>query len=126
MDELEIPVDLQASELVSRYHVRVACRDGRRIDLYQREDSLVAEVDGMELWRQDRPSQSGASFNGLKFDGYDAALRRAERMRKPTGYIIAHLISSETDDQTHDLNRGVGIILNPLTGEEVNAFGPSW
>ena len=126
MDGLEIPVDLQASEFVSRYHIIVACRDGRKIDLYQRGDSLVAEADGRELWRQDRPSVSGTGFNGLKFDGYDAFLRRAEHMRKPTGYIIAHLKSSETDDETHDLNRGVGIILNPLTGEEVNCFGPSW
>ena len=126
MKEPKIPVDLQASEFVSRYHIRVACMDGRKIDLYQREDSLVAETGGTELWRSDRPSQSGAVYNGLKFDGYDAALRQAERGRDPTGYVIAHLRSSETDSDSHDLNRGVGIILNPLTGEEVHAFGPSW
>ena len=127
MDGTHIPVDLEASELISRHHLRVAYADGRKIDLYQREGSLVAETDGREIWRSDRPSQSGAIYNGLKFDGYDAVLRQAEgHGRVPTGYIIAHLKSSETDDQTHDLNRGVGIILNPLTGEELYAFGPSW
>ena len=123
---MKIPIDLEKSRHIGADRLTVACADGRAIDVYQDGNSLVATEGGRELWRYEKPPYEKARFNGLKFDGYDALLRRAERGRDPTGYIIAHLRSSETDDDSHDLNRGVGIILDPLTGEEISAFGPSW
>ena len=122
---LEISVDLTSSKYLSPHHLQVVL-DGKVIDVYQEGDALRGVEEGRELWRYDNSPQPGSSFRSLKFDGYDPLLKRAESGREPTGYVIAMLKSSETDEDAHELNRGVGYILNPLTGEIVRSFGPSW